>query len=709
MIRPSDLLTGILIVTIAALFVVPVYPFLLDILITLNLGFSFILLAVSVFLTDVRALLSFPSVLLILALFRLGLNVASTRLILTSGQGGKVIEAFGTSLIRGEVLVGMIIFGIITVVNFLVIAKGATRVSEVAARFVLESLPGRQMNIEADLRSGLILPEDSLKARESLRQEAQLYGAMDGAMKFIQGDAMAGLIIVATNLLAGFYIGISDGMSLVDSVAAYTVLAVGDGLVSQVPSLLTSLCAAIIVTRVGSSKPETLGQDVLNQVFTNPRISLLVGYTFIAFGFLPFLPLIPFALVGGILVILSIPEKSKIKLREQMLIPLALGKAKKRKDIVTKPSSLQTPERNKALLPTPTQVNQKTDLRIVVFDTKAIGNLERVARYWETLRSEIYDDFGINLPDFNFENNAKFTKSEYRVYFKDALIFEGMLDWKSILVELAPEFAPLYGLKIDKTQIFPIGGARTFWTSKDDFALKILKEAGTPLKEPAQFLLLKVATFFCDNPEEILNISEIHQKLKELDKKFPGLVNEALDKNLIDISRLTEVAQELVRDGLGIKDFRRVIEGVANYCSHHRNMLAEEDDFDRGHLVAFIRIQERRQLLKSLISYRRTLRVVNLASEVEEIFFSVPVDSSHFVPLGLEPQVLEQLIYGINRVVDPVFAYGVTPICVICKSDLRSRVSLFLRTANIPVKAIAFEEVLANIEVEEVGMWKIED
>ena len=301
-VRVSDILIGVFLLLVAALLLVPIPTWLLDILLVMNLSFGIILLLAGIYMPNALALLSFPSLLLLTTLFRLGLNVASTRLILSEGEAGNVIRAFGGFLIQGEIIVGIIIFTIITIVNLVVVAKGAARVSEVAARFTLDAMPGKQLAIDADLRSGLISAEESQQRRDALRKESQLYGAMDGSMKFVQGDALAGIFIIFTNIIGGIYLGISHGMTFQEAIENYTTLTVGDGLVHQIPAILISICAGIVVTRIAASEGSSLGADVQKQVLGNPAALILTGGLLVMLAILPGVPKLPFSLVAAALI-----------------------------------------------------------------------------------------------------------------------------------------------------------------------------------------------------------------------------------------------------------------------------------------------------------------------------------------------------------------------------------------------------------------------
>ena len=296
--RNSEIFVSLFVLAIALLLLVPLPTFILDLLLVVNLSVAFFLLLVVLYLPNAVQLLAFPTLLLLTTLFRLGLNVASTRLILSQGDAGEVIEAFGTFLVGGELLVGLVVFAIITVINLIVIARGASRISEVAARFALDSLPGKQMSIDADLRAGLISPQEAENRREALRKESQLYGAMDGAMKFVQGDAIAGIVIIFTNIIGGLSLGLFHGMGIQDAVTTYTTLTVGDGLVSQIPAFLIAICAGLVVTRIGTGTETTLGGELQSQLFGQPAVLLVVAGLLFLLSFIEGMPQIPFVIIG---------------------------------------------------------------------------------------------------------------------------------------------------------------------------------------------------------------------------------------------------------------------------------------------------------------------------------------------------------------------------------------------------------------------------
>ncbi|MCA9729759.1 MAG: FHIPEP family type III secretion protein, partial [Candidatus Eisenbacteria bacterium] len=298
----SDVLLAFFITSIVGMMLIPLPTHLLDVLLTTNIFAATTILFVSIYIQNATKIASFPTILLITTLFRLGLNVSTTRLILLQANAGEVVRAFGSFVAGGNIVVGIVIFLILTIIQFVVITKGAERVAEVAARFTLDALPGKQMSIDADFRAGLFDVHEARRRRNALQRESQLYGAMDGAMKFVKGDAIAGIIITLINLIGGFAIGILQrGMAAGQAAQTYSILTIGDGLVSQLPALLISVAAGIVVTRVASEEAEThLGQDIGSQVLAQPKALAIVSVLLIALGLVPGLPTIPFFLLGAI-------------------------------------------------------------------------------------------------------------------------------------------------------------------------------------------------------------------------------------------------------------------------------------------------------------------------------------------------------------------------------------------------------------------------
>ena len=452
----SDAVLALFVVTITAMLLVSLPTALIDFLLACNLGFSLLLLLVALYVPNSLALLAFPSLLLLSTLFRLGLNVASTRLILLQGDAGDVIQAFGDFLIQGEIVVGILIFIIITVVNYVVVARGSSRVAEVAARFTLDALPGKQMAIDAELRSGLISADQAQNKRDKLRQESQLYGAMDGAMKFVQGDVVAGFFIIVVNMLGGLYLGVSRGLSLPDAISTYTTLTVGDGLVSQIPALLISICAGIVVTRVVSSEGTTLGVDLGRQLFGTTETVFIAGLLLIGVGMLPGLPPLPFFVVGGVTLLVGI---YLVRSNEREVGDLAHS------DLVG-----------------PSSDALRTAKLVVSLDDQMLYSLysmnqEHYAARWQNLTRSLRDSSGVLVPQPYIVRDRDLPHSSFRLAVRGSILAEERPPLDSIMVECHPDHAEILGLEIAQQAQHPLTSAEVFWTPLNPRARGVL-EAG---------------------------------------------------------------------------------------------------------------------------------------------------------------------------------------------------------------------------------------
>lgn len=686
----------VFVVAIAAMLVTPLPTFLLDILLVLNISFSVLLLLIGLYLPNSLALLSFPTILLLSTLFRLGLNVAATRLVLSQGDAGTVIEAFGTFLIRGEILVGVIIFLIITIVNFIVISRGASRVSEVAARFTLEAIPGKQTTIDSDYKAGAISAEEARQKRDELSRETQLYASMDGAMKFVQGDAVAGLFIIATNILGGIYLGISRGQSVVDAAHTYTTLTIGDGLVSQIPALLTSICAGIIVTRVASSEGATLSSDLGGQLFSQPSALFVTGIIIISLALLAGLPILPFSVVGiGAVIGAATILRTK---KERALAPMGRG------------------EFASGALPAPSghsrdEEGSDSDLLAIHLDASVSFrnyrlNVQKYRTAWQEIRSQILSDLGIRLPDVVLVQDELAAAGLFSVEWNKTVIVRGSTVIDGAFVEINPNQALCLGLEVLEEAEHPITGQRVFW-ALDTPALRRVAEAGNiPVYDFFEFIGLQIVAFCLRNPQEFLSVTDVYGALRQLEKKHPGLIAEGFGKGFLSVPKLTEVLQELVRDGLGVRDFRGISESVAAYCSSLGVSVDDETSVDVDEVVSFVRAARRRHVLSRYLGPRDALQVITLSPEVEAAFDAVSIESRN-MPLPLEPEVFDELQRTFVPLMKGIREQGVGPLAVLCRGDLRAKVVRFVRGLSPHPAVLALEEIDPGLGVEQIGVWRL--
>jgi len=693
----ADFVLIVFVVAIAAMLVVPLPTALLDILLVLNISLSILLLLVGLFVPNSTTLYTLPTVLLLSTLFRLSLNVASARLILSQGDAGRVIESFGTFLIRGEVVVGMIIFTIVTIVNFIVISKGAYRVSEVAARFALESIPGKQLAIDNDARNGIISADEARRKRDELRRESQLFGSMDGAMKFVQGDAIAGFFIILANIFGGIYLGFASGMGLQDAIQTYTVLTVGDGLVTQIPSLLTSICAGIVVTRVSSSDVATLSADLKSQLFSHPAILIITGLILGLFAMLPGLPPIPFLVVAGA----SLGLGFLLRRTHQSNPALALTSG----DFGRSTGLPAAAQSESEMEFEPAGLTMFLDANVLYRTYKA--NAGRYLGWWQTFRTDFHAELGLVIPDVRIVPDHLGAVSSFRLESRGIEIVSGSVLPDALFVEVSSSQAAMLGLYILKEEEHPISGHRTFWTPDTSHNRRMMEAAAIRTYDFFEYIALRLAQFSQRHPEEFLSITDVHSLLRQVDKRHPGLVADGFGREFVSVARLTEILQELVRQGVSIRDFRGIIEAVASFCSTSGITVDEDQSVDVAEAVFHIRSVRRRQLVRRFIGSGRSLRVLSLSADVEQVLNEAEAPVAN-MPLALEDGVSQALTRGLDLLLRPALEMGVVPVAVLCNREQRSKVASLLWGTKRTALVLAFEDLDPSIPVEQVGMWSLD-
>ena len=695
----GDIVLALLVLAVAVMLLVPIPTILLDFLITTNLAFSFLFLLAGLYISNPQSLLVFPSLLLLTTLFRLGLNVASCRLILSQGDAGRVIESFGTYLLQENIVVGLLIFIIITIVNFIVIAKGSARVSEVAARFVLDSLPGKQVAIDSDLRNGNLTPEQAKRKREELRQESQLYGSMDGAMRFVQGDAVAGFFIIVINILGGIYIGLSQGMSFPDAIHSYTILTVGDGLVSQIPALLISICAGIVVTRVFTDENSTLGSDLSDQLFVKSEIMMLAGMMVVFVGFLPGLPWFPFITVGLTLVGFGGYQK-RFKSRAKVQLDIESSNDYPQLNNTSRSNFKQLTLQEDEAEENKIEILLDQDTLFKFYKTNTVLYKD----IWKIFQKNFFEELGLKLPEINIKTDPTLHFSSYKINYKGDSIDEGALDSKRCFVSINPVFGEPLGINVYTTTLHPIHNTKSFWTTNNQITKEILVAGDFQFYDVIEFIFLKVSVFFLRNPNELINISDVHYFFKNLEKKFPGFTSEVVNKNIIDIPRLTEIIHILLNDLIDIKEFKNIIETVSTYCSNYKSQLSDDGNFDFNHLISFIRISRRRNIIAKCLNSNKVIKCIMLSEETETIFEDAE-ENNLTSSVIIDPENYEQLYKKISEIIQKVKNSGILPISIVCKNEIRIKVNNFLKYLSIYDSVVSFDEIDPFIEVVQIEIW----
>lgn len=662
---------------VMALLIVPVPPILLDGLLGLNLAASVILLLVSLRVREALTLSVFPSLLLLLTLFRLGLNIATTRLVLMSGGqsggAGQVVEALGHFAVGGNIVIGAVVFCILLVVNFMVITKGSGRVSEVAARFTLDALPGKQMSVDADLQAGLI-DEAGAKARRSrLEQETEFFGAMDGASKFVRGDAIAGLLITGINIVGGLVSGLAGGMSLLDASKTYTILTIGDGLVSQIPALLISTAAGILVTRAGTSGE--LGAAMGGQLLSEPKAIYVAAGMLGLMALVPGMPTVVFLGLAGTGAALA------KKLTTQQAEAKASGKTPANPNV---PAA--SPEKQKRIQDTLIEEQLVLQLGLglsQLIDTRRNGELPNRLI---ALRRRLAEELGVVTPVITVEDTEKIDASTYRLMLRGAELLSGkaFADRWMVLdptgrepgVEGVPAKDPTFGLP-----------AR--WVTSEVKAKA--QRQGLTVVDPSSVVVTHIDEVVRRHLHEIVGRQEVQELLTLLAKENPKLVEEIVPQ-MISLGELSMIMRGLLREGISVRDIRTILETVAENPGKK----------DIAFLTEQCRRRLSRQLSGRLANPERRIPVVTLDRELEQALRSSLGVADGEMTLAPAIDIARKLVDTLQERAAIQTTEGI-PLVVVAPSDLRRPLFEFVSRFVPEVNVVTPREIASGFTVEPVA------
>ena len=526
--RYSDMVLAGLVVIILGMLIIPIPTFLLDLFIVLNMSISVLLLLLAIYIPNALHIASFPSLLLITTLFRLALNVSSTRLILLTAKAGEVIAAFGDFVVQGNLVVGIVVFLILTLINFLVITKGAERVAEVAARFTLDAMPGKQMSIDADLRAGAFDMDEARKKRNDLSRESQLFGSMDGAMKFVKGDSIAGLIITAINIVAGVIIGTTMlDMTAGNALEVFAILTIGDGLVSQIPALLIAITAGLIVTRVASEEEEQhLGKDIAIQLLAQPRAFLIAAALMMLLGAVPGLPTVPFFVLGctSLGIGYGLVRSAKMKAEGRIMpvdenVPVSDEQVREQRDKRIQAQKMQEGQ-SQQMLPvvTPIALEVSADLIPLVEDagegSKFLGEMVPM------MRDGLFYELGVRFPGIRVRGNeTDMPAGSYLIMINEIPLVMGTVSLDKVLVNDTAERLRLLNIE-GETATNPANGNECAWIDAE--YKEVAEQAGLTTWDAAGYIVLHLSSVLRKNAAEFVGIQEVMNMLEQLEQAFRG-------------------------------------------------------------------------------------------------------------------------------------------------------------------------------------------
>lgn len=673
MFKFGDIVVAIAVIAIVLLIIIPVPTFLMDILLTLNIALSLVILLISMYTKEALQFSIFPSLLLITTLFRLSLNISSTRLILGDADAGSVIEAFGNFVIGNNSIVGIIIFLIIIVIQFMVITKGAERVAEVTARFTLDAMPGKQMAIDADLNSGLISESEAKERRKKIQREADFYGAMDGASKFVKGDAIASIIITIINITAGFAIGmLQKGMDFSQAASIYTNLTVGDGLVSQIPALLISTATGIIVTRAASDS--NLGDDVLSQLLSQPKSLYIAGGVLFVLAFTK-LPFLPNVILSGLMVFMGYTLQRTIKEAE-------LEQEVKAQDVEVE--EIRKPENVMSLLQVdPIELEFGYGV-IPLADSNQGGDLlDRVVM----IRRQCALDMGIVVPIIRLRDNIQLKPNEYVIKIKGIEVANGEIMFDNFLA-MNPGTAEgeLDGVKT----IEPAFGLPAVWIGENQ--KEKAEMMGYTVVDPPSIIATHLTEVIKKHAEELLGRQDVQKLLDNIKETYPALVDEVIPKSLT-LGEVHKVLRNLLREEISIRDMVTILETLADYAP-----VTKDTDM----LTEYVRQALWRAITKRFINGRKS-KVITLDQNLEQAIIDAVQQTDYGTYLSIDPSITQRIASSLMREVEKIMSLGEQPI-ILTSPMVRMYFKKIAEQVLPGIIVLSYNEIDPSIEVQSVGM-----
>lgn len=684
--RASDLILAAWIIAVVVMIVLPVPPPVIDLLITFNLTAAVGLLMVALYIPSAIHLSMFPSLLLVTTLFRLGVNISSTRQILLHAYAGHIIQAFGEFVVGGNYVVGFVIFLIITIVQFIVVTKGAERVAEVAARFRLDAMPGKQMAIDADLRSGILDANSAREKRALIQKESELYGAMDGAMKFVKGDVIAGMIIAFINIVGGLIIGVMiHKMTIGQAAQVYTLLSIGDGLVSQIPSLLISLTAGIVTTRVSSDRKDAnLGREISTQILREPRALLIAAGATLGLGFFKGFPLWTFAILAMILAVAGIGVWRKKKKEAAKMAATGAIETDVEGHAVVGGGA----EEFALTLPVILELGKL--LSISAKKKKEGPNL--VEEMIPKMRQALYQDLGVRFPGVHVRTDAPaLSEEEYSILLNEVPSVRGKVPDNQLLTNESEENLRRYNIPF--TSYENVAGLPSLWV--DSSYQEIMDKAGIKYWKALEVVILHLSYFFQHKASEFIGIQEMRSMIEFMERSFPDLVKEVT--RLVPLQKMTEIFKRLVQEQISIRDLRTIMEALSEWAQTEKDTVL---------LTEYVRAS-----LKHYISYKyslgqSTLSVYLLDPEIEEMIRGAIKQTSAGSYLALDPDSTNLILKAMRTTITPTPPGGQPPV-MLTAIDVRRFTRKLIETEFPDVSVVSYQEIVPEIRIQPLGRIQI--
>ncbi|MCX5845024.1 MAG: flagellar biosynthesis protein FlhA [Deltaproteobacteria bacterium] len=665
------------VIGILIIMIVPLPTFLLDLLLSFNLTVSIIILLMSMYVLRPLDLSVFPSLLLTVTLLRLSLNVASTRLILLHGNegtaaAGQVIKAFGTFVVGGNYVVGLIVFFVLTLINFVVITKGATRIAEVAARFTLDAMPGKQMSIDADLNAGLISEADARRRRSEIEREADFYGAMDGASKFVRGDAVAGIVIILINIVGGLIIGVlQQGMEVADAARNYTLLTVGDGLVTQVPALIVSTASGMLVTRSTSSS--NLGADLAGQLFVQPKAIATASVMLFIFGLIPGMPKVSFMIISLITGVLA----------------YNLFKGMKKTEEVREDAPTVAPKESVEKLLALDLMELEVGYGLISLVDAGQGGelLQRI----KSLRKQLAMEMGFIIPAIHIRDNLQLKPNEYAFLLKGVEITRGEL-MPGYYLAITPEDR---GVTIKGVQTKePAFGLPAVWLNEKE--KENIQAKGVIVVDCATVITTHLTELIKSHADELLGREEVRSLLDNLAISHPKVVEE-LVPNVIPLGTVQKVLQRLLKERISIRDLLTILETLADYLPITKNVDL---------LTSYVRQSLARTISKQYKDEKGNISVVMLSPEIEEHINNSIQHTEHESYLIADPNLIQRIVSNLQKFMNTFTTRGLQPI-IVCSPKTRIHLKKVLERFFPGIIVLSHNEITHDVNINSLGMVEL--
>ena len=678
--KRTDILVGFGIIGIILMIIIPLPPFLLDIMLAMNIGFSVLILLMTIFSTSILELSIFPTILLVTTLFRLGLNISSTRLILGQGYAGNVIESFGSFVVGGNYVVGIIIFLIIIIIQFVVITNGSSRVSEVSARFTLDALPGKQMSIDADLNAGMINEKTARKRRKELQQEAEFYGSMDGASKFVKGDAIAGIIITTINILAGIVIGVVMlDMDFMESIQTYTRLTIGDGLVSQIPALIISTSAGILVTKVNSD--ENFSNQLGKQLISIPRAVLMAGIVLILLGLLPGLPKLSFFTLGAGAIFIGYTLNKEEKSEENDVLHEI-------EETPTPEESFENAEDVSTLINVePIEVEIGYGIIPLADESNGGDLLQRIV----SVRRQCAIDMGIIVHPIRIRDNLQLEPNQYSIKIKGIPVTTYEL-MPNMLLCMNP-----MGMDIDMEGIStkePTFGLDALWIEKDKAEEAELY--GFTVVDPTTILVTHLLETIKARSHELMGRQEVKAIIDATRERYSAVVDELIP-DLMTLGEVQKIFQNLLKEKVSIKDRVTILETLADNARNTKDLEL---------LTEYVRMAMSRSICFELIDDNNSITVTTLSMEIENLVANSLQRSVNGTYPAIDPDTTNKIFKGIQSTIESINFNNNRPILLVSpkiRAPFRKLVEMVFPNLTI----LSLNEIPSDVQIKSQGVVNI--